>query len=127
MAFSGTVAKNISGHKNRLFKSFKLKSQKLQMKSNLLSDNSLNKICTLSSGSLEELVIRSSFYLTNEGLLRSLCKLSHLRQLDLGYSSNISDYVILGIANDPNLQTSLEQISLRLVKTITSKAIFTLI
>lgn len=99
MAFSATVAKDTLNAKGRLYKSFKLKSQKLQTKSNLLSDSSLLKICDLSSQSLKELVVRSSHYLSNEGILNSVVKLRKLRYLDFGYSWSISDSVIIGIAD----------------------------
>ena len=99
MAFSATVAKDTLNAKGRLYKSFKLKSQKLQTRSNLLSDRSLFKICELSSQSLKELVIRSSHYLSNTGILNSVLMLRKLKYLDFGYSASITDSVIIGIAD----------------------------
>lgn len=132
MAFSGAVASNLHNQngeriEGRLFKSFKLKAQQLHTKSNLLSDESLLKMCESSAKSLETLIIRSSHYLSTQGLLKSISYLKSLKHLDISYTHNISDYFVVGFAANTDLTSSLESISLRLLRGITSSSVITLI
>ncbi len=93
MCFSGQVAKNIKTH-GRLFKTFKLKQQRIHTRSNFFSDKSLQKVCQLSHYSLEELVIRSGLHLSNQGIINGIQLLKRLRLLDIGYTQGISDSFI---------------------------------
>lgn len=128
MEFSCKVAPSIHSqcylrHEGRLLQSFKLKSKKLVTYCNLISDQTMNKICKSSSQSLEELVIRSCHKLSTSGLLNSLLSLRNLKHLDLGYAKNIDDNLILGIAENDALTSSLEKLNLRLLKALSSSSV----
>jgi hypothetical protein len=84
-------------------------------------------MCESSAKSLETLIIRSSHYLSSQGLLKSLSYLKSLKHLDISYTHNISDSVIVGIAANTDLTGSLESVSIRLLRGITSGSIITLI
>lgn len=106
-----------------MLQSFKLKSKKLISRSNLLSDTSMKRICDASAQSLEELVIRSSHCLSNQGLLSGLLTLRNLKHLDIGYTKEINDKLIFGIAESSNLTNTLEKLSLRLLKNVSTEAV----
>jgi len=82
----------------------------------LISDRSLITICEKSAQSLEELVIRNSDCLSNQGLLRGLNFLKNLTHLDLSYTNAVDDKLIYGMLENTNIISSLEKLSLRLLK-----------
>lgn len=51
----------------------------------------------------------------------------NLKHLDLGYTKNIDDKLILGIAENERITGSLEKLSLRLLKALSSGAITRLV
>lgn len=51
----------------------------------------------------------------------------NLKHLDLGYTKNIDDKLILGLAENEKITSSLEKLSLRLLKAISPEAIVKLL
>jgi hypothetical protein len=68
-----------------LFSVFKLKTRVMNCKSNFFSDESLEKVAQSSYRSLNHLVVRNAFKLTEPRLTRSLSILQNLKTLDLSF------------------------------------------
>lgn len=111
----------------RLFQTFKLKTNNLNSKDNFFSNESFKKLCFNSQNSLRDLTLRNASQINQNVLLEGIQCFQQLQKLDLSYNADtVTDVFIKDLFDGPN-KLKLTSFSARCCSKLTSTSFAKLI